>query len=51
MCIRDRAWTYLKNKLFLEKIQTWLRELRKNEVSVIFASQSLADAVSYTHLS
>ena len=43
--ILDEAWTYLKNKLFLEKIQTWLRELRKNEVAVIFASQSLADAI------
>ena len=45
LLILDEAWTYLKNKLFLEKIQTWLRELRKNEVSVIFASQSLADAI------
>ncbi len=45
LLILDEAWTYLKNKLFLEKIQTWLRELRKNEVAVIFASQSLADAI------
>ena len=45
LLILDEAWTYLKNKLFLDKIQTWLRELRKNEVSVIFASQSLADAI------
>lgn len=45
LLILDEAWTYLKNKLFLEQIQTWLRELRKNEVSVIFASQSLADAL------
>lgn len=45
LLILDEAWTYLKNKLFLDKIQIWLRELRKNEVSVIFASQSLADAI------
>lgn len=45
LLILDEAWTYLKNKVFMGKIQTWLRELRKNEVSVIFASQSLADAI------
>lgn len=43
--ILDEAWTYLKNEVFTSKISKWLRELRKNQVSVVFATQSLSDAI------
>jgi type IV secretion system protein TrbE len=46
LLILDEAWTYLKNETFSAQIGKWLRELRKNEVSVIFASQSLSDAIN-----
>lgn len=39
----DEAWKYLKSKSFVEKIEEWLRELRKRNVDVIFSSQSLSE--------
>ena len=43
LLIIDEAWTFLMHGLFAEKIQTWLKELRKKNAAVIFATQSLAD--------
>lgn len=39
----DEAWKYIKNDNFRDKIEQWLRELRKRFVDVIFGSQSLAE--------
>ncbi|UCI32140.1 conjugal transfer protein TrbE [Mesorhizobium sp. B4-1-4] len=39
----DEAWVYLDNPLFAARIREWLKVLRKKNVSVIFATQSLAD--------
>lgn len=47
----DEAWIYLDNPIFAAKIREWLKVLRKNDVYVIFASQSLADAENSTILS
>lgn len=41
--ILDEAWVYLDNPLFAARIREWLKVLRKKNVSVIFATQSLAD--------
>lgn len=49
--ILDEAWKFLDNPLFAEKIREWLKELRKNDVYVIFATQSLADAEQSSILS
>lgn len=43
LIILDEAWSYLKNPLFAARIEQWLRELRKLNTSIVFASQSLAD--------
>lgn len=39
----DEAWVYLDNPLFAARIREWLKVLRKKNVSVVFATQSLAD--------
>ncbi|SMF81589.1 type IV secretion system protein VirB4 [Tistlia consotensis] len=43
LLILDEAWVYLDNPLFAARIREWLKVLRKKNVSVIFATQSLAD--------
>lgn len=43
LLILDEAWLFLDNELFAAKIREWLKVLRKSNVSVIFATQSLAD--------
>jgi len=43
LLILDEAWVYLDNPLFAERIREWLKVLRKRNVSVVFATQSLAD--------
>jgi type IV secretion system protein VirB4 len=43
LLILDEAWLYLDNPLFSARIREWLKVLRKKNVSVIFATQSLAD--------
>src|SRR3546814_350970 len=37
------AWTFLDDPLFAGRIREWLKTLRKKNVSVVFATQSLAD--------
>lgn len=42
--ILDEAWVFLDNEHFRDKIKGWLKEMRKYNCSVIFATQSLAEA-------
>ena len=43
LLILDEAWVFLDDPLFAARIREWLKTLRKKNVSVIFATQSLAD--------
>jgi type IV secretion system protein VirB4 len=43
LLILDEAWLFLDNPLFAARIREWLKVLRKKNVAVIFATQSLAD--------
>ena len=43
LLILDEAWVYLDNPIFASRIREWLKVLRKKNVSVVFATQSLAD--------
>lgn len=43
LLVLDEAWLFLDNKTFAAKIREWLKVLRKANVSVFFATQSLAD--------
>lgn len=42
----DESWVFLKNPIFAPKILEWLKVLRKKNVAVIFATQSLSDIAS-----
>jgi type IV secretion system protein VirB4 len=48
LLILDEAWVFLDNPLFAARIREWLKVLRKKNVSVIFATQSLADIADST---
>lgn len=41
--ILDECWTFLDNPVFASKIREWLKTMRKNNVSIIFATQNLED--------
>jgi type IV secretion system protein VirB4 len=43
LLILDEAWTFLDDPLFAAQIRAWLKTLRKKNVAVVFATQSLAD--------
>jgi len=43
LLVLDEAWLFLDNPAFRTKIREWLKVLRKANVSVIFATQSLSD--------
>src|SRR3546814_2152401 len=43
LLILDEAWVYLDNPVFAARIREWLKVLRKKNVAVVFATQSLAD--------
>ncbi|MFL6735549.1 MAG: conjugal transfer protein TrbE [Sphingomonas sp.] len=43
LLILDEAWLFLDNPLFAARIREWLKVLRKKNVAVVFATQSLAD--------
>jgi type IV secretion system protein VirB4 len=43
LIVIDEAWTFLMHGLFADRIQAWLKELRKKNAAVVFATQSLAD--------
>ena len=43
LLILDEAWVFLDDPLFSARIREWLKTLRKKNVAVLFATQSLAD--------
>lgn len=43
LLILDESWLFLDDLVFSARIRQWLKTLRKKNVSVIFATQSLAD--------
>jgi type IV secretion system protein TrbE len=43
LLILDEAWLFLDNPVFAARIREWLKVLRKKNVAVVFATQSLAD--------
>ncbi|GGF93760.1 MULTISPECIES: hypothetical protein [Cysteiniphilum] len=43
LLILDEAWLFLDAPIFAAKIKEWLKTLRKMNVSVVFATQSLND--------
>lgn len=43
LLILDEAWVFLDHPLFAARIREWLKTLRKKNVAVLFATQSLAD--------
>lgn len=48
LLILDEAWIFLDHPLFAARIREWLKVLRKWNVSVLFATQSLADIADST---
>lgn len=46
LLILDESWIFLKNPVFAAKIEEWLKVLRKKNVAVVFASQSLTDVTN-----
>ena len=46
LLILDEAWIFLDHPLFAARIREWLKVLRKKNVAVLFATQSLADISS-----
>ena len=48
LLILDEAWLFLDNPLFAARIREWLKVLRKRNVAVVFATQSLADIADST---
>ena len=43
LLVLDEAWLFLDHPLFRTKIREWLKVLRKRNVAVVFATQSMAD--------
>lgn len=43
LLVLDEAWVFLDDPLFAGRIREWLKTLRKKNVAVIFATQSLSD--------
>jgi len=43
LLVLDEAWVFLDDPLFAARIREWLKVLRKKNVAVVFATQSLAD--------
>jgi type IV secretion system protein VirB4 len=43
LLVLDEAWIFLDHPLFAARIREWLKVLRKKNVAVLFATQSLAD--------
>lgn len=46
MIVLDEAWALIDNKVFSGKIKDWLKTLRKLNGMVVFATQSVEDAVN-----
>ena len=43
LLLLDEAWIFLDHPLFAARIREWLKTLRKKNVAVLFATQSLTD--------
>ncbi|MEO8502477.1 MAG: hypothetical protein ABI609_01130 [Acidobacteriota bacterium] len=43
LIVIEEAWTFLLQETFAERIQSWLKELRKKNALVVFVTQSLGD--------
>ncbi len=43
LLVMDEAWSLLDDAMFAGRIREWLKTLRKKNVAVVFATQSLAD--------
>jgi type IV secretion system protein VirB4 len=43
LLVLDEAWIFLDSPLFARRLREWLKTLRSKNVSVVFATQSLAD--------
>lgn len=43
LLVLDEAWLYLTESTFAAKVREWLKVLRKQNVAVVFATQSLSD--------
>ncbi|RYD55883.1 MAG: conjugal transfer protein TrbE [Sphingomonadales bacterium] len=48
LLVLDEAWVFLDHPLFAARIREWLKVLRKKNVAVVFATQSLADIANST---
>lgn len=48
LLILDEAWVFLDHPLFAARVREWLKVLRKKNVAVVFATQSLADIADST---
>ena len=48
LLVLDEAWVFLDDPLFAAQIREWLKTLRKKNVAVVFATQSLADITNST---
>ena len=48
LLILDEAWLFLDDPLFAARIREWLKVLRKKNVAVVFATQSLTDIIEST---
>ena len=48
LLILDEAWVFLDDPVFAGRIREWLKTLRKKNVSVVFATQSLDDVAEST---
>ncbi len=46
MIVLDEAWALVDNRVFAAKIKDWLKTLRKLNGMVVFATQSVEDAVN-----
>ena len=46
LIVLDEAWSMLRDKMFVEVINNWLRVLRKLNGAVIFATQSLTEVMN-----
>ena len=46
LMVLDEAWLFLDHPMFASKIREWLKTLRKRNVSVVFATQSMADVAA-----
>jgi type IV secretion system protein VirB4 len=46
LLVLDEAWLFLGQGTFAAKIKDWLKTLRRKNVGVVFATQSLADVAS-----